>query len=614
MKKRKVRKKKLNHKIRREKFDLGYDMKGCYEFVQNYQENIARAKRSGDFSKAEELGNMLISSEYAKVVAIHNVLSNIGVRSPGLSKGKFCTNDDYRNMIEKISEIVENPSIYKASPLDRIYIPKKDGRKRPISIPSYTDRCLQALYKLALEPIAEETADASSYGFRPIRNVAWAIGRVLNCLNNPLAKYQFVLEIDIMGCFDNIEHQFLSSVTPIIPKKILWEWLQCGYIERDTQKEYPTDVGVPQGGILSPLLTNITLDSLENFLRNRVKEANTGSQGAAFCRYADDMVVFTTTYENALVSLQAVKDFLAIRGLQIKPSKTRIIHINNPKEKFVFLGFQFRRIYRRNRKRLSSQIGIPTENLRSFRSKIRKITKSQNKSLHNIIDEMNLIIRGWANNFKYAHTSTYVFRNLRYWLWKQYYSACYKRVQNQYDKANHTKIHEIIMSNYFSKYKDFSDWPIIYEKNGKSHILVDITAIEYIPPTYTNKAKNAFILEDREILDQVNLKTKTQHRAKVLENWGCNCGLCKKALFVNSVLYELHHILPKRFGGKDTPDNLVPLCREPCHKQVSLAIASLNIPEIQRFIDLAILKLPENFLENLLEESFLDTSDIPETE
>lgn len=595
----KKRSRKLKHIIRREKFDLGYNMKEYYEFVQDYQEDIARAKRSGDLAKAEELGRELVFSLQAKVVAVHNVVSNTGVRSPGLSKGKFRTNEDYRKMIVTLSDIVEDPKNYKASPLDRIYIPKKDGRKRPISIPSYTDRCLQALYKLSLEPIAEESADPSSYGFRPIRNIAWAAGRVLTCLNNPLTKYGYVIEVDIMGCFDNIEHEFLSSATPLIPKYILWEWLRCGYIERDTQEEYPTEVGVPQGGILSPLLTNITLDGLEQFIRTRVSQAKTGSQGTAFCRYADDMVVFTTTYENALVALQAIKDFLITRGLEIKPSKTRIININDPKEKFVFLGFQFRRVLRRNRKRRTSQIGIPIENIRSFRAKIRKISKSGNKSLHKIIDEMNAVIRGWGNNFKYAHTSIYVFRGLRYWIWKQYYAACYKRVEGKYDKGNHRKIHEELMSKYFSKYESYSDWPVICDQNGQLHVLEDISSIEYIPPTYTNSARNAFITEDREILDKVNLRTKTKHRSKVLSDWGCKCGLCKKSLFANSVSYELHHILPKRFGGKDKPANLVPLCPEPCHKQVSSAVASLNVPEIRRLIDLNVLNIPENFLSSI---------------
>jgi len=598
---RKQQTKKLKHNpiVRREKFDLGLDMKEIYKIVQDSQKNIARAKRVGDLTEAEDLGKELVSTFEAQVIAVQQVVSNTGSRSPGLSKESFKTNHDYRKMIETLGNIVKNPSSYKATPLDRIYIPKKDGRQRPISIPSYTDRCLQALYKLGLEPIAEETADPSSYGFRPIRGTTWAVGKVLNCLNNPLANYKFVIEIDILGCFDNIEHVFLSFTAPLLPKKILWEWLRCGYIERISKEELPTMVGVPQGGILSPLLTNLTLDGLELYIKKRITEAKTGSQGSPFCRYADDMVVFTTTRENAEIVLQAIKDFLSIRGLQIKDTKTRIVDMDNTSEKFQFLGYQFRRIYRRNRKRLSTQIGIPIENLRLFRSKIRKLTKSGKKSLHNIIDDMNLVIRGWAQYYKYAHTSIYAFRSLRYWLWKQFYSACYKRVSGKFDKGNHHKIHDEVMSRYFRKVGSYNIWPHIIDKNGKAHILTDIVSMEYIPATYTNKAKNAYITEDREILDQVNLRTKTKHRAKTLANWGCKCGLCRKSLYVNGLNFELHHILPKRFGGKDTPNNLVPLCREPCHKMVSSAVSTRNITDMLEYIGLGILNIPPDFLSSI---------------
>jgi len=568
-------------------------MNEVHSWVRNKQEEIARAKRAGDLILAERIGQELVNSTYGRVVAVQIVANNVGARSPGLSKEKFETNEDYSDMVENLLNIISYPEKYQATPLDRIYIPKKDGSKRPLSIPSYTDRCLQALYKLALEPISEETADLSSYGFRPIRSVSWAIARTLNGLANPLTKYSYVVEIDIKGCFDNINHDFVVQITPTIPKTILWKWLTCGYIERDDSALHETLVGVPQGGILSPLLTNITLDGLEEELKNEIRKAKTGSTGACFCRYADDMVLFTTTYRNAQIGLDIIKNFLKIRGLQVKEAKTRIVNIYE--SSFEFLGFEFSHVFRHNKKRAVARIGIPSSAVRKLRSKIINIVDS-NLILHNKIDKINAVVRGWGYFYRFAHTSVYVFRSLRYWIWKQIYKTCYKMVQNQFDKAKHMDIREKVMSKYFSNYESYTTWPVIIDSSSKLHILFDISSIEYAPPLYTNKVRNAYIFEDREVLDRYNLRSKTRFNQVVLERWfGC-CGLCRKRLDINPIPYELHHILPKRFGGKDTPNNFVPLCKAPCHKLVTSSIQKKDLDNLSNFIRLGILELPSDFL------------------
>lgn len=584
----------------RQKFDIGIDMKEAYAWVLGQQEKIARAKRTGDSTAAEELGQELVTNSYAQAVAVQTVATNRGARSPGLSIEGFCTNQDYKDMVDKLDTIVTYPEDYKATPLDRIYISKKDGRLRPISIPSYVDRCLQALYKLALEPISEELADLSSYGFRPIRSVSWAVGRTLNAMANPLTRYGFVVEVDIMGCFDNIDHDFIKQITPTIPKKILREWLSCGYVERGTKTVLPTEQGVPQGGILSPLLTNLTLDGLEDFIKSRIIAAKTGSIGSSFCRYADDMVIFVTTSQNAAIALDAVKEFLAIRGLQVKEAKTRITNLQE--SAFEFLGFEFSLVYRRNRKRKSAKVGIPTSAVRRFRDKINLIFKS-NKLPHVMIDEANRVISGWGYAYRFAHDSIYIFRGLRYWIWKQFHWMCTKRLRRQFDKANRTQVNDHVMSRFFEQHESYSTWPCVRDERGIPHYLFDITSIEYTPPIFTNKAKNAFILEDREILDTISLKSKTKFHAAVLERWSCCCGLCRKPLEIDRIPYELHHIVPKRFGGKDTPANLVPLCKSPCHNMVSTSIQRNDVEEILTYIGLGILEIPYNYLEAIIANS-----------
>lgn len=580
----------------REKFDLGYDMTEGYRWLENKQEEIARAKRAGNQELADQIGNEIVMSKFGQVVAVQIVSSNRGARSPGLSKESFRTNSDYLNMINKLEEVVSNPDQYKATPLDRLYIPKKDGSERPLSVPSYLDRCLQALYKLALEPFSEEVADISSYGFRPIRSTSWAVARILNGLSNPLAKYRYVVEVDIKGCFDNIDHDFVDGVTPLIPRKILWEWLKCGYVERyDRSNVRSTETGVPQGGILSPMLMNLVLDGLESFISIKIKNSSSISKGSLFCRYADDMVCFTTTSQTAQIALEAIKEFLSFRGLQVKEAKTRIIDIDH--NSFEFVGFEFSRVFRRNRKRLSAKIGIPTSAVTNFRTKINKIINSK-ISLHMMIDQMNPIIRGWANYYRFAHTCVYVFRSLRYWIWKKYYKVCYKKAKNRFDKAKHLEINKFVLATYFHTYDNITHHPIIYDKMAKPHILFDITNVDYCSPTYTNRARNAFILEDSELLYAVNLRQKSRFNQAIFELHGSRCALCGKNLQTNVIPHELHHILPKRFGGKDRPNNLIPLCKSPCHKQVSSSVASLNIDQIRKYIKLGILEIPANYFDN----------------
>ena len=601
MKRNKLKHKKLKRQtsFKVEKFNIGMDMVEAHRWLENKQESIACAKREGNIVLAENLAQEIINSSFGRAISVQTVVSNKESRSPGLSRESFKTNQDYCAMMATLEEVTSNPHKYKATPLSRIYIPKKDGSAKPLSIPSYTDRCLQALYKLAIEPMAEEVADISNYGFRPMRNVSWALGRVLTGINNPLAKYQYVVEIDIKGCFDNIDHQFISEVTPFIPKSILWAWLKCGYIEQNSDKLQPTISGVPQGGIISPLIMNLTLDGLEFHIYKKIQKSSSKSKGCTYCRYADDMVILTTTEETASIALDAVKEFLAVRGLEVKLAKTAIKNINTDRNGFEFLSFRFRRVYRRNRKRLSTQVGIPISAVKNFRNKIKTIAKSK-KSLHTIIDEMNAVIRGWGYYYRFAHTSGYVFSSLGNWLWKQFYKLCYKRTKDKFDKANHTKINEIVLSSYFKPIgSGLSTKPFVIDKNGKPHSLFSIRSIEYSPPTYTNSVRNAFVLENSVKISQVNLRSKSSWKRTILEKWGPCCGLCRKNLELNPVPYELHHILPKRFGGKDAPNNIIPLCKSPCHLLVSTSIQKANVSEIQKYIGLGILEVPFDYLEKL---------------
>jgi hypothetical protein len=155
------------------------------------------------------------------------------------------------------------------------------------------------------------------------------------------------------------------------------------------------------------------------------------------------------------------------------------------------------------------------------------------------------------------------------------------------------------MSKYFGHHETYETWPIVVDSKRKVHTLAVLRDIESKNPTYTNTAKNAFIAEDRMVLEKAAIRMAPGIRSEVLENWSCCCGLCGRSISLFKVPYELHHIRPRLYGGTNKPKNLVPLCREPCHMEVTKAVASRNFTEIGRFIDANILDIPPEVLQNM---------------
>ena len=302
---------------------------------------------------------------------------------------------------------------YVAKPLKRVFIDKPGKKKkRPLGIPTMYDRAMQSLYSLALEPIAEATGDRTSFGFRKFRSAHDACGQVFVCMcreNSP----EWVLEGDIKGCFDNISHQWLTD-NILLDKSILKQFLKAGYVfERHL---FPTDAGTPQGGIISPILANMTLDGIEKLLADKYhnnKNGRTDRKHSAkykvnLCRYADDFIVTAKTEEIAKEVKELIKDFLEDRGLELSDEKTMITHINNG---FDFLGWNFRKY---NGKLLVKPSNKSIEKITVRISDIIKSGKAWKQE--DLIDALNPVIMGWANYHK-AVASSEIFHKLDHRIW-----------------------------------------------------------------------------------------------------------------------------------------------------------------------------------------------------
>jgi len=205
---------------------------------------------------------MLTRSLSGKALAVKRVTENQGKKTPGVDGETWSTPETKSRAMLSLTR-----RRYQPRPLKRVYIPKSNGKMRPLGIPTMRDRAMQALHLLALEPIAECTADRNSYGFRPKRSAADAIGQCfINFERDDRAPW--VLEGDIKGCFDNISHDWLIANVPM-DSAVLRKWLKAGFIEKQTR--WPTEAGTPQGGIISPVLANIALDGLEARLREKFR-------------------------------------------------------------------------------------------------------------------------------------------------------------------------------------------------------------------------------------------------------------------------------------------------------------------------------------------------------
>jgi RNA-directed DNA polymerase len=360
------------------------DWHAVESFVGRTQTRIAQAEKGKDFRRVKRLQRSLTRSWQAKALAVRKVTENQGKRTSGVDRELW---DTPSKKWEAVSRLTLRG--YRAKPLRRVWIPKSDGRKRPLGIPTMLDRAMQALFLLALEPASECHADPNSYGFRRGRSTHDARSQLFVCLSQK-ASATWVLDADIKGFFDNINHDWLLANVRM-NKRVLKQWLRCGVV--DQSQLQPTDAGTPQGGIISPLLANLTLDGLERGLERLInglkRPKKSPSPKVNLVRYADDFVVTGDSKELLETVVQPyVETFLRKRGLELQMAKTRIVHIDDG---FDFLGWNFRKY--------SDVLLIkPSQkNVQAFYGKVKDIiAKHLARPKAELIQKLNPVLKGWA--------------------------------------------------------------------------------------------------------------------------------------------------------------------------------------------------------------------------
>jgi len=333
--------------------------------------------------------------------ALERVIANKG--SPGvdneriediLAKGK-------ETVLRELHEQLKAGK-YRPRKVKRIFIPKPNGRKRPLGIPTVRDRVVQTAMKRLLEPIFEADFLDCSYGFRPNRCAHDALEKIRRTMN---AGYPVVLDGDIKGFFDNINHDKLLEFLRLRISdrrilKVIRKWLKCGV--RDAGVARDSEMGTPQGGVISPLLANVYLHEFDKFWTEQVTV-----QGKLI-RYADDFVILFRTLEEAQAGFHLVKEKMNELGLELHEDKTKIVNTLGGRGGFDFLGFHHRRVKSRRFHRFYAQKWPSAKSMKSIKSKIRELTAKRSIlswNIERVIIRLNLTLQGWMNYFRYGNSS-----------------------------------------------------------------------------------------------------------------------------------------------------------------------------------------------------------------
>jgi len=434
------------------------------------------------------------------------------------------------------------------------------------------DRAMQALYLLALDPIAETTADPNSYGFRKERCCADAIQQCHTVLANRNAA-GWILEGDIKACFDQISHDWLLAHVPM-DKALLRKWLQAGYMDQHVFHE--TDAGTPQGGIISPVLANLALDGLEQRLREQYPAATAKSRQAQvnLVRYADDFIITSRTKERLEEEVQPlVEQFLQERGLELSPEKTQITPIEDG---FDFLGQHVRKYHGKLLIQPSKQ------NVKTFLANIRKVIKGNKQTTaYGLIALLNPKIRGWANYHRhvaskqtFVHVDNALFHCLWQWAVRRHPQKNRRWIAAKYfgtTGGRHWRL--------FGEATDDEGRPV---KNWLSHAAA--TPIQRHVKIKGNA--NPYDPEWEVYLEErlgVKMANNLRGKRTLQSLWREQNGLCPVCHQKITLLtgWHNHHLVWRVLGGAETVENRVLLHPE-CHRQAHAQGYSVSKPRPSR--------------------------------
>jgi RNA-directed DNA polymerase len=542
------------------------DWRRVHQTVRRLQIRIVKAIQEGRWGKVRALQHLLTHSFSAKALAVRRVTENQGKRTPGVDRVTWRTPEQKATAIGTLRQ-----RGYRPQPWRCVYVAKSNGKLRGLGIPTLRDRAMQALYLLALDPIAETLADPNSYGFRTHRAPADAIEQCFIALAKK-ASSPWVLEGDIRACFDELSHDWLLAHIPM-DKAILRKWLKAGYMEGHVL--HPTEAGTPQGGICSPVIANLALDGLEGRLRTTFpryvwKGGKRSCPKVNLIRLADDFVITGATQELLEHEVKPlVEAFLRERGLTLSHEKTVITHIADG---FDFLGQHLRKYHGK------LLIKPSAKSIKSMLRNVRAVIKgNKSASAGTLICHLNPIIRGWAMYHRHA-VSAKAFQSVDHAIFQTLWRWAKRRHPNkgvQWVKARY--FHTVGERNWVFSGKARGP-------KGKLRAVHLFTAhsVSIQRHTKINGEANPYdpqwepYFEKRRAL---KMAASLKGRRTLLALWrrqGGRCPHCGEAI-TTLTGWHSHHRVWRSHGGSDTAENRV-LLHPTCHRQVHHALGSTCMP------------------------------------
>ncbi|WP_109505620.1 group II intron reverse transcriptase/maturase [Nocardioides speluncae] len=391
------------------------DWRSQEDDVRRLRQRIFAASRDGDLKRVRNLQKLMLRSRSNARVAVRRVTEiNAGRKTAGVDGVRVV---DAQQKADLVDWMQRHATPWSPRPVKRVYVPKSNGRRRPLGIPVIADRCLQALTVNALEPEWEARFEPRSYGFRPGRGCHDAIVAIHTTASRTDAKRGWVLDADLAAAFDHLNHDHLGESLGTFPGRgLVAQWLKAGVIEDG--RFTPTEEGAPQGGVISPLLMNVALHGMESAAGVRYHQTGnragkTRSDSPVLIRYADDLLALCHTREQAEQVKARLASWLTPRGLVFNEDKTQITHLDQGVD---FLGFTIRRYP--NGKLLTKP---SNDALRRIRKRLTAEAKAlRGSNADSVIAKLNPIIAGWAAYYRIG-ASKRAFGALDAHLWRLVY-------------------------------------------------------------------------------------------------------------------------------------------------------------------------------------------------